>query len=66
MGIWMMVVTIQDTRNFFFDHHNDDFFGLARADTGLSNTKSKDWTYLSLYNKRENARIINNLNNDIS
>ena len=57
---------MQDTRNFFFDHHNDDFFGLARADTGLSNTKSKDWTYLSLYNKRENARIINNLNNDIS
>ena len=52
-------------QTYFFDHQNDAFFGLARADSGLSNTKSKDWTYPSLYNKRENVRIINNLNDYI-
>ena len=43
----------------FFDYHNDDFFGLARADAGLSKTKSKDWNYPKLAKKRENASIIN-------
>ena len=50
-------------RIYLFDYHND-FFGLARTDAGLSKTKSKDWNYPLLANKRENARIINKLNND--
>ena len=53
-------------RTCFFDHHNYDSFDLARADAGLSKTKNKDWTYPSLYNKRENARIINKMNDYIS
>ena len=57
---------MQDTWNCFFDYHNDDCFGLACADTGSSKTKDKGWTYFSLYNKRENSRIPNKLNNDIS
>ena len=49
-----------------FDHHNDDFFGLARADAGLSKTKSLDCTYPSLYHKRENTTIIDKLNDEIA
>ena len=48
-------------RTCFFDYHNDAFFGLARADAGLSKTKNKDWNYPSLPKKRENASIINNM-----
>ena len=50
----------------FFDYHNDEFFDLARADAGLSKTKSKDWNHPSLNKKRENARNENNLNNGIA
>ena len=38
---------------------------MERADAGLSKTKSKDWNYPSLANKRENTMIINNLNDEI-
>ena len=33
------------------DYHNGDLFGLARADAGISKTKSKDWNYHSLAKK---------------
>ena len=39
-------------RTCFFDYHNDDFFGLARSDSGLSKTKGKDRNYPSLAKKR--------------
>ena len=53
-------------RTCFFDYHNDAFFGLARADAGLSKTKSNDWNYPTLAEKIENTRIMNILNNDIA
>ena len=42
-------------------------FLMARkdADAGLSGIKSKYCTYPSIYNKRENARVINKLNDNI-
>ena len=45
---------------------NDAFSGLARADAQLSKTKSKDWNYPSLAKKRENARDINKLDDEIA
>ena len=53
-------------RTCFFDYHNDAFFCLARADAGLSKTKSKDWTYPSLAKNRENIRNINKMNSEIA
>ena len=50
---------------FFFDCHNDDFFGLACANAKFPKTKSNGWTYPSLAKNRENARMINKLNDYI-
>ena len=53
-------------RTCFFDYHNDAFFGLARADAGLSKTKNKDWTYPSVAKERKKSRNTNNLNDETS
>ena len=50
----------------YFDYYNDAFFGLKRADAGLSKTKSKDCNYPSLAKKREDSRTINKYNDDIA
>ena len=40
----------------FFDYHYDAFFGLAREDTKLTNTKKSDWTYPSIAKKNVNTK----------
>ena len=39
----------------FFDYHDDCFFGLARADTKVSNIKKSDWVYPTVAKKRQNT-----------
>ena len=45
----------------FFDYHDDSFFGLARKDSKLSNTKKSDWTYPSVSKKKENLKKWNDI-----
>ena len=39
----------------FFYYHDDCFFGLARADTKVSNIKKSDWIYPTVAKKRQNT-----------
>ena len=53
-------------QTYFFEYHNDAFFGLAREDVGLKKTKSKDRNYPPISKKRENVWDINKLNDELA
>ena len=40
----------------FFDYHDDTFFGLARDDSKMNNTKKSEWAYPAVSKKKENRK----------
>jgi len=48
----------------FIDYHDDCFFGLAREDNKVSNTKKSDWVYPTVAKKKENSKRWRNLESD--
>ena len=50
----------QAGKMFFFDYHDDAFFGLARGYSKMNCAKKSEWAYPAVSKKKENLKKWNN------